>query len=276
MIFHLEKTIKMKKFLFILLLLIGHINNSLAQTDGIPNKPKPDRLVNNLSKEYPNFLSSQEAQLLENKLENFSNETSNQIVIVIVDDLNGYEPWDFATRLGDKWGVGQEKEDNGIVILIKPTGGQGNRKNHIAVGYGLEGVIPDLATKRIQENELIPYFKQGKFYEGLDRTTDVLMSLAKGEYNAKTYVKKQNSNGLIKAIIIIVIIFIFFIIRFRNNNGGRGGTTLGGGSHRGGGGFFFGGFGSGYGGGFGGGSSGGGFGGFGGGGFGGGGSGGSW
>lgn len=261
----------MQKITFILLLFFGIFGQFKAQSDDLPNRPNPEKLVNNLSKEFPNFLSKQEEQLLETKLESFSNETSNQIVIVIVDDLNGYAPWDYATRLGDKWGVGQEKEDNGIIILIKPTGGQGNRKNHIAVGYGLESVISGLRAKQIQETELIPYFKQGKFYEGLDNTTDVLMSLAKGEFNSKTKVKKHQSSGLVKAIIIIVIIFIFFIFRFRNNGRGGGGTTFGGG------GIYFGGMGSGFGSGFGGGSSsGGGFGGFGGGGFGGGGSGGSW
>ncbi len=261
----------MQKITFLLLLLFGIFGQSKAQSDDLPNRPSPEKLVNNLSKEFPNFLSQTEVNALENKLEQFSNETSNQIAIVIIDDLKGYEPWDFATRLGDKWGIGTKENNNGIVILIKPTGGQGNRKNHIAVGYGLEGAIPDLATTKIQETELIPYFKQGKFYEGLDKTTDVLMSLAKGEYNYKTYVKKHQSSGLVKAIIIIVIIFIFFIFRFRNNGRGGGGGTFGGG------GIYFGGMGSSFGSGFGGGSSsGGGFGGFGGGGFGGGGSGGSW
>ncbi len=96
-----------------------------SQTDGVPERPNPPRLVNNLSKEMPQFLSAQEEEQLERKLEDFANKTSNQIVIVVVDDLNGLEPYDFATRLGHKWGVGQAKFDNGIVILIKPTGGAG-------------------------------------------------------------------------------------------------------------------------------------------------------
>ena len=109
---------------------------SFAQTVGIPERPSPPRLVNNLSKEFPNFLSAQEESQLEKKLEDFANQTSNQIVIVIVDDIAGLEAYDYATRLGQKWGVGQSKDDNGIVILVKPTGGEGHHELFIAPGYG--------------------------------------------------------------------------------------------------------------------------------------------
>ncbi|MCE3295774.1 MAG: hypothetical protein K0R65_1488 [Crocinitomicaceae bacterium] len=244
-----------------------------AQRPGIPEKPNPPRLVNNLSKEFPDFITDSEEAELEAKLEAFSNETSNQIVVVIVDDLNGYEPWDFATEIGYQWQVGQAKEDNGVVILIKPTGGQGDRKTHIAVGRGLEGAIPDLTANDIVNKELIPNFKDGNFYKGIDDACNVIMALAKGEYNHKDYSKKgKGVTGM--AIVIAVIAIIFLLIRFGpkgNNRGGRGGGgwTYGAAG-------FMSGFGAGRSsGGFGGGSSGG-FGGFGGGSFGGGGSGGSW
>lgn len=259
-----------KSRLYLALFFIVSYLTCFSQRTGIPPAPSPARLVNNLSKEFPDFLSKEETDKLELKLKNFANETSNQIVIVIVDDLNGYEPWDFATELGQQWKVGQEKEDNGIVILIKPTGGKGERKFHIAVGYGLEGAIPDLTCKQIEEDELIPYLKTGQFYEGLDNTTNVLMSLAKGEYNSKQYAKqhKKNSPSKVLIVLVLIFIFIFFFIK-RGGGGGRGGMTMGPGI------MFFGG--SGFGNNRGGGSfGGGGFGGFGGGGFGGGGSGGSW
>jgi uncharacterized protein len=257
-------TIKKYSLLFALLVLTF---TAFGQRLDIPAKPNPPRLVNNLSKEFPNFLSPGEEKALEEKLVAFSDSTSNQIVIVIVDDLKGYEPWDFATELGEQWQVGQGKEDNGIVILVKPTGGQGERKTHIAVGRGLEGAIPDLTSKDIIENELLPNFKNGNFYQGLDEATDVIMALAKGEYNYKDY-KKNSGNGSGFIIVIIIIVIIVLLIKFGPKNGSGGG---GNGFTYGAGGFFAGrAFGSG------GGSSGGGFGGFGGGSFGGGGSGGSW
>ena len=158
-------------------------NQIVAQ---IPTRPSPERLVNNLSKEFPDFLSQQEEQQLEQQLQNFSLETSNQICVVIVDDLNDLDDASFAVGVLNAWGVGQKGKNNGIVILIKPTGNSGERKLFISIGSGLEGAITDLQTKRIRENEIVPYFKQKQFYQGLEAGCQALMKAAKGEYNEKT------------------------------------------------------------------------------------------
>lgn len=259
----------LKRYFSILFLLVFSSLMLSAQSqseEGIPDKPNPPALVNNLSKEMPDFLSAQETAQLEKKLEDFSNQTSNQIAVVIVDDLGGLEAWDYATRLGQKWKIGQDKFDNGVVILIKPTGGQGQRDAHIAVGYGLEGAIPDATANEIVDNELGPGLASGDHYQALDKTTDVLMSLAKGEYNSDAYGKKHGS-GKFPVKAIFLIIFVIIVIVMRSRGGGGGGMSMGTG-------FFLGSM-LGGGGGGGGGSSGG-FGGFGGGGFGGGGAGGKW
>lgn len=235
-----------------------------AADDDIPERPSPPHLVNNLSKEFPDFLSETETANLENKLVNFSNNTSNQIAIVIIDDLGGYEASDFSFRLGEKWGVGQGKFDNGIVVLVKPTGGAGQRDVFIAIGYGLEGVIPDITAKQVVEKEIIPNFKKGDNYKALDDATNVLMALAKGEFNSDEYAKKSNAIPFPFILIFIIIMVLFSIFRRRSHRSytiGRGGAHWGGWS------------GGGYSGGS---SGGGGFGGFGGGGFGGGGAGGKW
>ena len=268
----------LQKYFSLLLILLCLSPASFGQKPGIPPAPNPPRLVNNLSREFPDFLSDEEESQLEQKLEKFANETSNQIVIVIVDDLAGYEPWEFATEVGESWKIGQKKAENGIVILIKPTGGKGQRKYFIAVGKGLEGAIPDLTSRRIEETELVPNFQSGHFYDGLNQTTDVLMSIAKGEYNSDEYGAKTKKTGEAFKVIFVLMIIIVFVAFIYRRGGGKGkgggrGFTMGSG------GIWLGGLGSmggRSGGGFGGGSSGGGFGGFGGGGFGGGGSGGSW
>jgi uncharacterized protein len=246
-----------------------------AQTKSIAQRPTPPRLVNNLSKAMPNFLSAEEENALEQKLQNFAKETSNQIVVVIVDDLAGLEPVQYATEVGNTWGVGQAKMDNGIVILIKPTNDDfGKRQLFITAGKGLEGAIPDITTMQVRENEMIPYFKKEQYYAALDKGTDVLMALAKGEYNSAEYGKKHSKEGLPIGFIIPLIFIILFIVFKSSKGGGRGNGGMSAGT-----GFFLGSMLGGGRGGFGGGSSSGssgGFGGFGGGSFGGGGSGGSW
>lgn len=239
-----------------------------AEDKCIPEAPSPQRLVNNFSKEFPNFLSAEEENALEQKLVQFDKETSNQIVIVIVDDLCGYDPNEFSSRLGLKWKIGQAKFDNGIVILLKPTGGSGQRKIYITAGQGLEGIIPDITAKRIVDHEILPRFRNEEYYPALDAATSTLISLAKQEFSHKDYQGKGKKNWAPFSIFIFIfLVFIFSLFRRRGYTVSKRGRTYYGGSWIGG----LGGFGGGHSGG-----GGGGFGGFGGGSFGGGGAGGSW
>ena len=75
----------------------------------------------------------------------------------------GYDINDYAARLGEKWGVGQKGKDNGIVILIKPKSGREKGEVAISVGYGLEGVVPDITASRIIRNEIIPAFQADNY-----------------------------------------------------------------------------------------------------------------
>jgi uncharacterized protein len=230
--------------------------------------PEPtDKLVN----DYAHILNDADRQQLENKLDAFANNTSNQIAIVIENSLEGDDAQDYSLRLANKWQIGHKKEQNGVLIYVAMQ----ERQMFIQVGRGLEGAITDGATGRIRREILNPHFKAQQYYAGLDSATNVLMALAKGEYNSDEYANNDNANGHhigLGSIILIIIVIIVLISIFRGRGGGGGGWLLWP--------FLGGGFGGGSGGGGwsggGGGSSGGGFGGFGGGSFGGGGSGGSW
>lgn len=193
---------------------------SLKSQD-LPERPSPARLVNDLS----NTLSQQEIMSLENKLVAYSDSTSTQIAILLTNDLAGYDKADYAFKVAEKWGIGQKGTNNGILILVKPTGRQGERGAFIAVGYGLEGVITDALSRRIIENEMIPNFKNKNFYQGLDQASNVLMKLALGEFPAG-YSKndKAISKPLAAILPVIIIIIIFLLIRIssrKNFNGGK-------------------------------------------------------
>ena len=232
----------------------------------IPDAPNPPRFFNNFSQ--TDIISEEQGAELEAMLDQFEQETSNEITVVIVDDLNGDEAWHYASELGEKWGVGKADKDNGIVILVKPTEEKGGHQVFISPGRGLEGAVTDISCGEIVDNELIPNFKKGDYFTGIKNAITVLEKMAKGEINEKSYRKANHKNDLVSSIFGFLFIIILIIVLIRKGGRGGNGTTFGRG------GFFVGGFGGGYGGGFGGGSSGGG--GFGGGSFGGGGSGGSW
>src|SRR5690554_549808 len=126
--------------------------------------------------------------MLENKLVQFSRETSIQIVIVSVSDLDGFDPGDYAFRIGEKWGVGQKDDDNGLVILVKPKTGNDLGRVFIATGYGLEGILPDATLNgAIIDTKIIPYFSQNNYYQGLENATNVIMDISRGEYTATYY-----------------------------------------------------------------------------------------
>ncbi|HVK97051.1 MAG TPA: TPM domain-containing protein [Flavisolibacter sp.] len=261
----------MKKLLIVLLIIsffsiLGH-----AQVEKyLPAKPNPARLVN----DFVGLLTPEQKQHLESKLIAYDDSTSNQIAIVIVESLHGYAPVDFATALGRKWGVGGSENDNGIVILVSTGKGDEGRDAFIAVGYGLEGAIPDITANTILEAELIPNLKSGNYYRAFDAATSALIKAAAGEYKAPEGYNKRGRKGTGLGPIAIIILIILFLIRGAGGGGKGGGFA----SRRGYRGFmgpviFGGGFGGGRGGG---GFGGGGFGGFGGGGFGGGGAGGRW
>ncbi len=200
----------MKKLIFLVLAIILSVN--IFAVD-IPERPNPPTLVTDMA----NIFSDDQRSQLERKLVDFFAATSTQIAVVTVNDLQGTEPSDFAFQLGEKWGVGSEKFNNGIVVLVKPKTAESRGQVFIAVGYGLEGVVPDATSKQIVENEMIPQFKAGDMFAGVENATTVLIGLTKGEYNYQQYAKKsaKGSGGI---IVIIVMVIIFSLI-FRGRRG---------------------------------------------------------
>ncbi len=248
---------------FVLILLMCFCANIFAQ---IPPRPQPARLLN----DYAGILSSAQASSLEYSLDTFAKNTSNQICVVIVPDLQGYDPAQYAVELGHSWGVGQDKFDNGIVVLIKPKTDNERGHAYIAVGYGLEGAIPDVQAKQIVDMIMIPHFKNNDYYGGITSGVDMLMKMASGEISEVVV----DDEIPLEALFVIGIILLLFIVSIFSNKNNR---NKGRGTYSSSGGWIFlppmvGSSGRSSGGGF----SGGGFGGFGGGGFGGGGAGGSW
>jgi uncharacterized protein len=210
-----------RKYLFGIAALLLSIN-TLAQ---IPERPKPERLVN----DYVGLLSSQEANQLERELVAFNDSTSNQIVVVIVKEIVG-DKNQMAYEIGHNWGVGQKGKNNGIVILVKPKTSLSKGEVAIQSGYGLEGVVPDAICKRIVEVEMIPHFKQNDYFGGITAATSVLMKLTRGEFTADQYDKKHKSGSTAQLVIVLIVILIVIISAFRSRRHVNNSQSIGGGS----------------------------------------------
>ncbi len=171
-----------------------------------PEKPSPPRLVN----DFTNTLNSQELSALENKLVAYNDSTSTQVAIVMIHSLDGYPVDDYSFQLAEKWGIGQKGKNNGVLVFVAKD----DRKIFIATGYGMEGVMPDGLVKRIVEQDIKPYFKQGDYYGGLDKGTDSMFRLAAGEYQAEPSNKKESSPILfILAVIFFIVMAMVFKVR---------------------------------------------------------------
>ncbi len=138
-----------------------------------------------------NVLSPDQESALESDLTAYQNETSNEIAILIVETLEGESIADAAVEIGRKWGVGQADFNNGIMIVIAYA----DRKLFIATGYGMEGAVPDIVAKGIIDEDITPYFKQGKYFEGISAGISALKKHIGGEYTAERFKKKKSDSS---------------------------------------------------------------------------------
>ena len=161
-------------------------------------------------------LSKQQFDALSRKLLRYSDSTSTELFVMIITSTFGEEIKFYTTQLAHKWEIGQKGKDNGVVVLLAKN----DRKVTIQTGYGVEHLLTDALSKRIIENIMIPEFKSGNFYTGLDKGTDVIFEILKGTYKNDATPKSEGSG--IPFIVIVFIIFIILLSVFSNKKNGGG------------------------------------------------------
>ena len=205
------------------------------------------------------FYVYDEANIMDGNTENYIIQTNDelyrktgaQIVIAAIDDLEGMDINSYSTALFDKWDIGGSQLDNGLLMLIVPSQGE----LWIEVGYGLEGVLPDIRVSQIIEEYIIPSLAKGDYNQGIILGFNEILSYVEEEYNIELSSREDIENPYPSAdlgtrnsipsplIIIGIIIFVFIDIKFFRGwltfsilrNMGRGGRGSGGGRGGGGG-----------------------------------------
>jgi len=237
--------------LFFCCVLLGFTAVIGLRAETLPAKPA------HYFNDYARLVSPQQASALDQRLEQFERDTSNQLVVAIyprMDSASSVE--DYTVRVAQSWGVGQKGRNNGAVLFCFMA----EHKLFIQVGYGLEGVLPDATCHAIIENELKPRFRAGDFAGGLDSATAAMIAATKGEYRGtgRTHGEAavKGNGGVVFVMFIFVVIMASLFSRRRqntvygrrgsvlNNTGFWGGGGSGGGWSGGGGGGFSGGGGS--------------------------------
>jgi len=199
-------------YLLILLLFLGN-GVAHAQYD-IPPKPSSNEKQRAVH-DYIKQLNSYQFETLDQKLIRYSDTTSTQIVVAIIDSSNGEDLSLLGAQWGQKWGIGQANEDNGILILLAIN----DRKVDINTGYGIESIISDRDAERIINRTMIPAFKKGDFYGGLDAATNEMIARLEGNF---TGTRKDNNSFPTGPILVFVFFIIIFIILSRSNHRGGG------------------------------------------------------
>ena len=171
-------------------------------------------------------MATNEKAQLEEKLVRYSDSTTTQIVVITIESLQGEDIGILTPKWAQTWGIGGTKQnDNGVLILLSKA----ERKIWISAGYGLEDRLTAGIGGDITRNIIIPEFKAGSYYRGLDKGTDAIFKVFAGKYKGT---RKQNQDGMplstIIFFIIIFLIFIFIISRGNKNNGGNSGNQGGG------------------------------------------------
>lgn len=158
-------------------------------------------------------LTGSEMEALERKIAGFEQESSNQIVVLIISSLGSRELKEFSYSFAEKNKIGKKERNNGVLLLIAKE----ERKVDIEVGYGLEGALTDAVSGQIIRKIIAPRFREGDYYGGINDAVDAIISVTKGEFKGD---RKTNAAKKFSPLIIILLI-LFFGIFPRIFGGGR-------------------------------------------------------
>ena len=232
----------MKKYCWVVLLFLAVLGRSSTAAE--VKIPKLDQRVS----DFTNTLSFQEWQQLDHELKRLEDTTSIQVVVLMINSLEGESIEEFANRTFTENKIGQAKKDNGVLLIIAKQ----DHAMRIEVGYGLEGALTDAITSQIIRQEIAPLFKADNYFGGIVTGVDAIMRATAGEYHVES--KGKNAPAVSAGLVSLIIFFVIFILmpmmtsRRRSIIGSRGHNYYSGwgyGGWFGGGGFGGGGFGGG-------------------------------
>jgi uncharacterized protein len=158
------------------------------------------------------------------KLEALETDTTDQLVVVTVSDLQGYEIEEYGYQLGRAWGIGQTDKDNGVLLIVAPN----EKKVRIEVGYGLEGVLTDALSALIIHNDILPPFREGRFDQGIEAgvtAIDHQLRLDPAEAQARAAAaaaERPRSKAPVVPGLFILVVFAFIALNVLGALGSRG------------------------------------------------------
>lgn len=162
----------------------------------------PDGLLN------PDSVAVMDALLSE-----LEQSTGIEVVVVAVDKIEDGDCFNFAFNIGQKYGIGKKKSDNGLVIVLSKE----DRCVQFATGYGLEEFLPDAICYRIQSQQMNPYFSKGEWSKGMTAGVRHVCGVLDGSMEAEYEDEYDLSDWPPILIMFLIILIISFVVSWRNN-----------------------------------------------------------
>ncbi len=171
--------------------------------------------------DFTGTLTQTQRLAIEKALRDFEEKTSNQIVFLMINSLEGYPIEEYAIEVAEKNKIGTKEHDNGVLFVVAKK----DRKMRIEVGYGLEGALTDALASSILRNEVRPYFKRGDYFNGIAAGLEAIMKATVGEYkNTKKKRGGKEENDFSIGNLIFFLIILFFLLGGRGGRGGGSGV----------------------------------------------------
>ncbi len=208
------------KIVFLLGFSLSLASVTFAQGTKIPNPG--NSYVNDFAK----LLSSNDQNNIAKLCTELDKKTSAQVAVVTIDSTKPYSIQNYSVQLFDKWKIGKQGKDNGVLILIAAS----DRKAWITTGYGLEGAIPDLIANKIVTNIMVPYFKNNQYSQGIKKGAIAVISLIGKEYNVTITGQESQVYSRVhrkKSFLELLFTFVFILILLSSRSGLLGFFLLG-------------------------------------------------
>ncbi len=208
----------LKKILFFFISIVVSLSAFAQEGVQIPNLKSR---LNFLGEVQPTAAQKIE---LESNLKVLDNNGKVQLAILVVDSVKPLTIEDYSMKVVEKWKLGMKGVDNGVLFLVATK----DRKARIEVGRGLEGVLTDVYTNRIQREQMAPLFKKGDFVGGINKVVSSISEKTKPEVTIlaqqiEQQVKsEQSSNNSGEEILLIILALVFpigfiFWVYYRQN-----------------------------------------------------------
>lgn len=204
---------KKSRFIQYLTLALIIIAATLNANANIPPRPAN---ANDLVYDYAHVIDSAYYNTIRDSLRNLYMYNKVQVVVITVESLDGMDIEEYCQQLFQEWGIGDKKNNNGVLVLVKPKTATSNGKVRIHTGYGAEGALPDLLCKKIQTDSMIPSFKENNYGLAILKAVNLISPAMKGEYPQEiaTFLKEKEEEKESNARIAVIVYTIIYLLIF--------------------------------------------------------------